>query len=66
MALHMSTRVYIQKISSLFELEVLQLINGIGNQTVWEKSIVGPEKSTPDILKVEYQNSYLREPICEI
>ena len=66
MALHMSTRVYIQKISSLFEPEVLQLINGIGNQTDWEKSTVGPEKSTPDILKVEYQNSYLREPICEI
>jgi hypothetical protein len=66
MALLMSTRVYIQKISSLFEPEVLQLINGIENQTVWEKSTMGPEKSTPDILKVESQNSGLRNPTCEI
>ena len=54
------------KISSLFELEVLQLINGIGNQTVWEKSTVGPEKSTPDILRVESQNPCLGDPTCEI
>ena len=66
MALHMSTRAYIQKISSLFELEVLQLINGIGNQTLWEKSTVGPEKSTPDILRVESQNPCLWDPTCEI
>ena len=51
MALHMSTRVYIQKISSLFELEVLQLINGIGNQTVWEKSTV------PELMDLEVGES---------
>ena len=44
MALHMSTRVYIQKISSLFEPGVLQLITGIGNQTVWEKSTLDARK----------------------
>jgi hypothetical protein len=66
MAFHMSTRVYIQQINVLFEPKVLQLITRIGNQTVWEKSTMGPEKSTPDFLRVESQNSYLRKPTCEI